>query len=105
MNAFVVQYRGECPPPTEDATAFFEIAPEYLRESNAVLIGLETRLKKLREDPATERLENREQVLRQMKKQNAEIRKAATHEAERVLLLRSCLEELIQTGSPIKGVQ
>ncbi len=104
MAAFVIQYRGELPPPAEDLGVFLEMAPLYREEYDGVLNGLQERLRALNEDPTASRLENGEQVLLQMKKQNQELRKSAFQHAERVLLLRNCLEELIQSRISSKGV-
>ncbi len=104
MAAFVIQFRGELPPSAKDAAAFALHAPEYLKEYRAVLDGMERRLTSLKEDPAAGRLENRDQILNHMKQQNLEIRKAVTREEERVLLLRSCLEELLQKRFSNYGV-
>ena len=89
LAAFVIQYRGDF----EDDKIRNSGHPEEYRK---VYRGLLKRVGRLREDPAMLQLQNREQVLSQMKKQNVEIRKAAMQEAELLLHLRSCLEELIQ---------
>jgi hypothetical protein len=96
LAAFVIEYRGELPSPNEDLSAFQDLMPLYLEEYGAVFNGLEKRLHRLKQDPTSSRLENADQILRQLKEQNVELRKAAIREAERVLLMRNCLEELMQ---------
>ena len=94
LAAFVIQYRGDLASPAVDASRFLVDARRYLREYRSVLAGLEKRLERQRNDPTMGSLENRQALLAQMRRQSLEIRKAATEEAERVLLLRSCLEDL-----------
>lgn len=96
MMAFLIQYRGEMPPDAEDISSFVEKASEYLEDYRMVLKVLEQRIKKLKADPTSERLQNREQVLLQMKKENRELRIAAQQEAQKLLAARSCLEDLIR---------
>jgi len=89
LAAFVIQYREETG--HKDA-----MNPERQTEYRKVFKALRRRVRLLREDPAMLKLEDREQVLVQMKKQNIEIRRAAIQEAERMLRLRHDLEQLIQ---------
>jgi hypothetical protein len=89
LAAFVIQYRGD----SEDENSLHH---ERTAEYSKVCKAIRKRVNRLREDPAMLQLENREQVLAQMKKQNVEIRKAAMQETEQLLQVRSCLEQLIQ---------
>lgn len=96
MEAFVIKYRGELHPPTEEPVVFLDQATKYSHEYPRVKEGLERRLDGLKEDTTTQRLENPEEVQMQLKKQNREIRRATYEEAEQILYLRSCLEDLVQ---------
>jgi len=104
MQGFIIQYRGELHHNSQDVIAFMELLHEYSVEYSNVLERIEQRLEHLEEDATIKKLENPDEVRIQMKKQNKEIRKAVYDEAEQILHIRNCLEELIRMDFPNQGV-
>lgn len=104
MEAFIIQYRGELSSKVgEDTLIFLDLVTTYSREYPSVLERLEKRIEKLKQDMTVKEIENPEEIQIQMKKQNREIRKAIYEEAEQILHLRSCLENLAQLPLRKKG--
>jgi len=95
MEAFITQYRGELSQKEEeDLLTFLNLMTTYSPEYPSVLERLEKRLKRLKREMTIKELENPEEIRKQIQRQNREIRKAIYEEAEQVLHLRNCLEEL-----------
>lgn len=104
MEAFIIQYRGELSSKVgEDTLIFLDLVTTYSREYPSVLERLEKRIEKLKQDMTVKEIENPEEIQIQMKKQNREIRKVIYEEAEQILHLRSCLEDLAQLPLRNKG--
>jgi hypothetical protein len=98
MEAFIIQYRGDLSQNVaDDLLIFSDIVITCSHEYPLVLEKLERRIEKLKQDAMTRELENPEEIQMQMERQNREIRNAIYEEAEKILDLRSRLEDLLQS--------
>lgn len=95
MEVFIIEYRGGIvQPPGEDLLAFFDLVGTYSQRYRSVLERLQKRVEKLRQDMASQDMENPQKVRLRMERHNKEIRKAIYEESERIIHLRGCLEDL-----------
>lgn len=100
MEAFIIEYRGEIvQPPGGDPIAFFDLVGSYSRRYRSVLERLQRRVEKLRQDMATQDMEDPSRVRGRLMRHNKEIRKAMYEESETIISLRGCLEDLGRSQS------
>ena len=104
MEAFIIKYRGDIVRSNEDdPLSFFDLVSTYSVQYSSVLERLRKRLEKLKRDIDFQDIENPQRVKQRMERQNREIRKAIYDESEKIIYLRSCLEDLGRLQTWRKG--